>query len=166
MRCVARILAALNRKYGRQLDEPELEDLAQDTTIAVWRKLDRYDGRAALETWVYRFCFLELMKRLRQRRSGLALIEDLPERADHEPLAPPVSHASDHEEVYRGLARLDPDEAAIVRLRFFEELTFEEAGARLGIPDNTAKSRFYRGIRKLKELLGETTMNRMERGKS
>ena len=67
--CIPRMLARRNSDYGGPLDDDELRDLAQETIVAVWRKLETYDGRASLETWAYRFCVFELLHRLRQKRS-------------------------------------------------------------------------------------------------
>src|SRR5262245_47547866 len=56
MRCIPKILSVLNARSGRPLDGHDLRDLTQDTLMAVWKKLDRFEGRASLETWAYRFC--------------------------------------------------------------------------------------------------------------
>ena len=48
MKCVPRILAALNAKMGRPLDEHDLADLSQDTVVLVLQKLDQYAAKAPL----------------------------------------------------------------------------------------------------------------------
>src|SRR5688572_30807608 len=65
MRCVSRILAHKNAQYGNALSEEEVEDVAQEALLAVWRNLEKFEGRGALEAWVYRVCFLELLVGLR-----------------------------------------------------------------------------------------------------
>jgi DNA-directed RNA polymerase specialized sigma24 family protein len=40
-----------------------------------------------------------------------------------------------------------------VRLKHLAELTFADIGVRLGMSENTAKSLYYRGLVKLRELL-------------
>ena len=61
MRCVPGILAALNARCGRQLDEHLLADVVQDVLIVVWSKLPEFQGTGRLELWVYRICQFELM---------------------------------------------------------------------------------------------------------
>ena len=154
--CVPRMLAARNRKLGRPLGPAELEDLAQDTLLALWRKLERYNGSAALESWVYSFCFLELMKRLRRERNAPHPLAESLEGSPLEPHAPAQVAAVEQEHVLAALEGLEPDEAEILRLKHFDDLTFEEIGAALGLSPNTAKTRYYRGLRKLRQRLGGT----------
>lgn len=152
MHCVPSILASQNSRLGRALTTVEIQDLAQDALLTIWKKLDTFAGLSGLETWVYRICCLELLNAIRrQRRRGRAakLDEELP-------AAPAVAHAPnllEYEHVHRGLERIEPEAADVIRLRHFQELSFDEIAARLSIPVNTSKTRYYRGLRKLQEML-------------
>ncbi len=159
MRCVPRMLAAKNARMGRPLDDAELEDLVQESLYAIWRKLDTYAGRAALETWFYRFCFLELVRRVAQARRTPAPLTDV-ENALPAAITSERPGPFELEHVYRGLERLEPDEADAIRAKHLEELTFDEIGARLGVSPNTVKTRYYRGMLKLRSILGVPTKTR------
>lgn len=156
MRCVARILGASNARAGRPFDAQELEDLVQETLTAVWRKLPNYDASAALETWVHRFCQLEFLRKLRTKSRGRLVLEESLEGSPYEPQAPPVRSVLDDQHLLEGLERLEPDVASVLRLKHYEDLTFEDIGARLGTSPNTAKTRYYRGLRKLRAELEKT----------
>ena len=158
LRCVPRILAARNARIGSPLGGHELEDLSQDTLCVVWRKLGEYNGSARLETWVFRFCFLELLKRLRDRRNTPRPTADL--EVSQEWASSSSAGSIDFDDIHQGLARIEPDEAEVVRLKHFEGLTLREVGERLGQSENTIKGRYYRGIRKLRVLLTERTPER------
>lgn len=151
MKVAHRLLVVQNRRLGQPLDEAAVEDVAQDATLSAWRKLEEYEGRASLETWVYRFCFLELMNaiRHRHRRSTLQLSAvDVPTRDDQAPVG---------EGLGRYLRHLSPREAEAVRLRHVEDLAFEEIATTLDVSVSSAKTHYYRAIEKLRTVVQETT---------
>ncbi|MCC6782074.1 MAG: sigma-70 family RNA polymerase sigma factor [Planctomycetes bacterium] len=151
MSCIPRILDALAKRSAAFRSPEERRELAQEVFARVWAKLPGFVGHATLETWVYRFCALTLVERLRARRREpgdahellAALAADEPRR-----LAAP-----DALRVQAAVAGLDADEAAIVEARHFDGATFEEAAARLQISPNTAKTRYYRAIERLRREL-------------
>ena len=46
----------------------EAEDLLQETLLAAWRGLERFDGRSSLRTWLYRIATNRCLNALRDRR--------------------------------------------------------------------------------------------------
>jgi RNA polymerase sigma-70 factor (ECF subfamily) len=144
LQCVPRILAARNARAGRPLGEDDVLEAAQEVIARVWSQLGEFRGQSALESWVYRFCEFELVNAVRRkRRSPQAVVaETLVQPAGSEPV--------DCERVYQGLDRLLPEEAAVVRLKHFSELTFEEIAVRERAPLATVKSRYYRAMEKLR----------------
>ena len=57
------------------------------------------------------------------------------------------------EELAVALGELPADQRAVVHLKLWEGLTFEEIAAALDIPPNTAASRYRYGLDKLRERL-------------
>jgi RNA polymerase sigma-70 factor (ECF subfamily) len=57
------------------------------------------------------------------------------------------------------LDRLEPQEAAVLRLRYLGDLTLAATALQLGVPEGTVKTRFYRSLVKLRALL-ETPKDR------
>ncbi|MCA8962775.1 MAG: sigma-70 family RNA polymerase sigma factor [Planctomycetes bacterium] len=152
LECVPRIVWALNRKLGQPLLDDEISDLSQDIVLSVWRRRDTFEGRARLETWVYRFCYLEFMNRRRKstRRRTLPIDEA------GELGASPITEGSEYldlEALEQGLQELGPPEEDIVRLKHYEELTFREIGERLNMPGSSVKTCYYRGIEWLRTRL-------------
>lgn len=147
--CVPRILARFNQRMGGCMAGDDLRDMTQDVLVEVWRRLDDYDGQAPLEAWVYGFCYHAFMNatRKRQRRGRMEGIDDVgdPEGSGADVL--------DYGFLYRGLESLDGSEAQVIRMKHFGELTFDQIGERLELSPNTAKTTYYRGIRRLAERL-------------
>ena len=57
--------------------------------------------------------------------------------------------------VRQALAQLPAEQAEVVVMKIWHELTFQEIGETLAIPANTAASRYRYGLAKLRDLLGE-----------
>jgi len=151
LQLVPRVLAVLNQRRGGRLDAHELADLSQDVVLLVLRKLDTFFGAGSFDGWLYRICELELLNWLRKRRRGPVLVEDW--TADAEPAGPGA--ANDDGRVALALHRLGGYEAEIIRLRVQEDMPFEEIAARLRVTPANAKTRYYRGLARLQEMLAD-----------
>jgi RNA polymerase sigma-70 factor (ECF subfamily) len=149
LRCVPKILVVKNSHLGRPLSDPDLEDLVQETVLTIWKRLASYEGRASLETWAYRFCHFVLLRHLRglDRRALEKMIEV------KDPSGARAWSPARFEEVYHALSRVRPSESELLHLRHFEHLSFEEIGARLGLPPSTVKNHYRRAAARLRELL-------------
>lgn len=150
---VPRLLASINAGKGGPLSTHDLEDLAQETLLTIWDKLDQFQGTGTLEIWFYRFCYLKFMNRVRSQ-SRAARFRDDGESLEVDAGAAPRAWAIEYLDLETGFDRLEPGEAEIVRLKHFAGLTFEEIGRRLAISPNTAKTRYYRGLSELRRVLG------------
>lgn len=53
--------------------------------------------------------------------------------------------------IARALAELPAEQRHVVELKFFQEFTFHDIAGQLGISPNTAKTRLYGALRKLRQ---------------
>jgi len=152
MGCVPRMLSVMNRRLARPLPREDIEDLVQDTLVTIWRRLGDYSGKASLETWSYPFCRYHLANRIRAhaRRPYHVPIEAAPTEY-HE-----LNKLFEFEDIYSAMERLDSFTADIIRLKHYEQLSFVEVSERLRLSPNTAKTRYYRGLARLRTLLAPT----------
>ncbi|MCA8949471.1 MAG: sigma-70 family RNA polymerase sigma factor [Planctomycetes bacterium] len=151
VRCVPRMLAALNARRGRPFREHDLADLSQDTIVVALRKLPEFQPFAAFEAWLYRLCCYEFLNALRRRDRAR---RNEHQTADFEALERSAANSAEpNDDVHLALERLGGAEAATIRLKHFEGLTFPEIARRMGVSENTAKTRYYRGLSRLERLL-------------
>ena len=152
--CLMAMLRYQSRRLGAPLSEHELEEVAQDTVVALWSKLASYKGRASLETWAFRFATLELLKAIqrhaRRPAAPLPLDAELDPAAEVEPEAEPKLGPA---ELLAGLESLEPATARVIRRRHHDEASFDDIAAAEGLPLNTVKARYYRGLARLREHL-------------
>ncbi len=138
-----------HRRMGLPLSTHEMEDATQNALCAIWRKLDRFDGRGCLQAWAYGFGVLEILKAVEQksrRRRPLELSPDI-EPSFETPNSERV------EAVARALAQLPASDRGIVERKHFEGSTFESIGTALRCSTNTIKSRYYRALGRMKQAM-------------
>jgi RNA polymerase sigma-70 factor (ECF subfamily) len=124
--------------------ESDIEDSCQDVFVAIHRKLDGFEGRSSLKTWIYGICLRVASDRRRRAHVRRELpVADLPSRAV-EP-----TQVDDYE---RGRARallsalldqLDEDKRAVFVLYEIEGLPMKEIAKAVGCPLQTAYSRLH-----------------------
>jgi RNA polymerase sigma-70 factor (ECF subfamily) len=151
LQVVPGMVTAQNQRAGRPLDPVDEVDVVQDCWLAIWRKLATFEGHARLETWVYRFCFQEFMNAMRGKLRRKVREADLEDGID-ERLENALPLEIDEERLECLLDALGGQEAALLRLKHFEGLTFQQIGQRLELSPNTAKAVYYRGLRRLHAL--------------
>lgn len=130
-------------------DAAGADDLAQETFLLAWRKLDQFRGDARFSTWLHRIaysCFLQAYR----RQPRLANETDGGE-AERVPALP---HAMDLElDFERAMRRLTPTEQTVLLHCVQMGLSHEEAAYVLALPLGTVKTHATRGKAKLKTWL-------------
>ncbi len=129
-------------------------DATQETFLAVFRKADRFSGKSAFSTWLYRVavntCY-DALRRTRRRPTS-----PLPEHTD--PIDPAsgdeIAAADVRPSIEAALGELPVEFRAAVILSDLEGLALQEVGDLLGVPVGTVKSRVFRGRRLLADALG------------
>jgi len=162
MRCVPRFLKGQNERFGRPLDRAELDDVAQNVMLLVWRKLPQFEGRAPLENWVFRICHLEMFAEMRRKKRRPTLDPDRIDVTAADPRMPVDVLAI--ERVLRLLDGLPENQARIIRMKQFELRTFDEIAAELSMSPNTVKTTYYRTLVRLQDQLGPDTDEARESG--
>lgn len=132
-------------------DHAGADDLAQETFVLAWRKLDQFRGEARFGTWLYRIahaCFLQHCRsRGRRWRQEMALAPD-DAAFGHE--ARPPELGLDLDAALRHLS--EPQRAALLYCVQLG-LSHEEAALVMDLPLGTVKTHVLRGKARLRELL-------------
>jgi RNA polymerase sigma-70 factor (ECF subfamily) len=141
------------------------EDLSQSIFVKVWQALPKFDGRAALSTWLYTIARNTCLTAL-ERERRLVPLEDFAEVADDD--GDPMlfgREAAGHEtagqaaaeyDVMKLLDQLPEPYRRVVVLFYLEDRSCEEVGELLSMPTGTVKALLHRGRKKLAALAGES----------
>lgn len=129
----------------------DAEDAVQEVFARVAREAGRLrrvgDIRAYLFTAARNAAFTLL--RSRRRRSELQEAAQSVFRSELESGGPPVESAA----LCEALAGLPVEQREVLVLKVYDEMTFEEIAAVLGVSHNTAASRYRYGVAKLRQAL-------------
>ena len=131
-------------------DRAAAEDVQQQVFTEVWRRAGDYDPRrAGLLTWVLTIARSRAIDHLRRR---VPEPRD-PQRPDARTVASGDDALLERWRVAQLLSRLPEAERALLRLRFYDELSQSEISAATGIPIGTVKARMVRGLTRLREMI-------------
>ncbi len=140
-------------------------DLAQDAFVRAYRALATFDQVRPFGPWIARVAASVALDWLERKRVPTVPLPRPPGRADGEPgeeALPDESaeperlylEAEEREAIRRAILALPPHYRAVVELRHFQELTYDEIASTLGIPLSDVKSHLFRARRLLRRSLG------------
>lgn len=124
-------------------------DLLQDVFLSVYRNLASYRGDASFSAWLYRIATFRCTDHLRRKRPGFTEFEEVPDVEAVNP-AQRLESARSNGDIMRLLSTLPNDQRQVIELKFFQNFTFDEIAGQLGISSNTAKSRLYAALKKMR----------------
>lgn len=126
--------------YGYLRNREDALDAVQSTACSALEKRRSLRNPDALGPWTRRVLHNVCMDILRRRGRETPLTEEEPSLA----ASPP------EESLEEELSRLSPEIQAVLRLRFYEELSLREIAAVTGANLSTVKTRLYTGLKKLR----------------
>ena len=140
----------------------EAEELAQDIFLKAFEKLNRFRGRSAFSTWLYRIAYNSAISQARRKRPpsfGMdeRTLANLPD-SDADRLEEWVGKEERLDALTRAVERLEPEERALVTLFYYEEHSVGECAAITELTEGNVKVRLHR-IRKKLYLLVNSEIN-------
>ncbi len=148
----AELIEPLRRFLARRTDPATADDVLSETLLVCWRRFDEMPPDAPL-SWAYavaRNCLANARRsaQRQERVAGRLVAVDRPrEGADPD--------ESRDDVVHEALARLRPEEAELLRLWAWEQLTPAEIATMLDVTPNAVSIRLLRARGKLKAEIGK-----------
>jgi RNA polymerase sigma-70 factor (ECF subfamily) len=136
-------------------------DLMQDTFLSVFRSLNTFRGESSFKSWLLKIAHYRCIEFYRRRKKTVDL-DAVPEAFNEEgENCPELSVVSQQqgENLVGAMSLLPVNQRAVIEMKFFQFLTFEDIAKQLGISTNTVKSRLYAGLGKMKHVLEVANVN-------
>lgn len=153
----------LNILYLQLGNTPDLEDLAQEVFIKVFKNVKNFRGESQFSTWLYRIAVNVSYDYKRKSKDIYSLDDPLKEdeedtfekiipNNDEDPLS--IIEGEELRNKLRKLIKELPKEyQEVLILREYEGLSYEEISKILNCPIGTVESRLFRARKELKEKL-------------
>ena len=130
-------------------------DLMQDTFVAVCRNLSGFRGDASFKSWLLKIAHYRCIEFYRRKKPTVDF-DEVPEAYEQtDEFCPELAMVVDQQnvELIKAMSELPVNQRAVIEMKFFQFLTFEDIAVQLGISSNTVKSRLYAGLSKMKQVL-------------
>jgi RNA polymerase sigma factor (sigma-70 family) len=132
------------------------EELAQECFIKVCVALKARIMPTQFRPWIYRIATnlcKDLWRKSAFRSEVLVEQDKLTSFPEGETVLSIMEKQWEREEIIQALAELPEDNRQIVVLRFYEDLKLEEIAEIVEMPVNTVKSRLYKSLKRLAQVL-------------
>ena len=136
-------------------DREDARDVAQTAFLKVLENLDRFDSRYRFFSWLYRIALNEALDVI-GRRGRQTELTDV--HAAEDDLLGELTAADLGARVRGALDDLSPDHRAVLVLRHYQELTYEQISEVLELPDSTVKSRLFEARERLSARLADVVV--------
>ena len=142
-------------------NEATAEDLISEVFLDIWRQAGKFEGRAAVSTWMLSIARFKALSTLRKRPEEELDAETAERIEDHADDPETTLAKKDKGAALRQcLSALSAEHREIIDLVYYHEKSVEEAAAIVGIPEATVKTRMFYARKKLSELLKEQGIDR------
>ncbi|MCO5052431.1 MAG: RNA polymerase sigma factor [Verrucomicrobiae bacterium] len=137
-------------------DEADTRDVLQEVFIKLVRQPNLLQGVRDLRSFLIRLAHNAAIDLIRRRDTRRKYHDQLGEQLERVSAFTPAEKPD--EQTFRttlskALGELPPDQRAVLHLKLWEGLTFEQIAGALEIPPNTAASRYRYGLDKLRDQL-------------
>ncbi len=125
------------------------EEVAQDAFFKAYKGLRKFEGRSSFSTWIYRITYREAISRLRKNKerqvdlndtSGNYQLLDVDEQA-----LKGFENQDRRRFLKEALAHLKSEEAAVLTLFYFDELSVDEISEVTQLSVSNVKVKLHRG---------------------
>ncbi len=150
--------AQLVRKYlrSRMNSETIIDDIVQETLIAIHQGRHSYLEGRAIEPWIYAICRNRMIDHFRKaNRISLneVLVAEFIDQQDDSPTADDASTAAT-DQLNEALGRLPEKQRKIVEYLKIEDLSIKEVAALTGMTEGSIKVAAHRAYEKIRQLIG------------
>jgi RNA polymerase sigma-70 factor (ECF subfamily) len=152
-------------------NEEDAEEVASDVFLKVFRSLDTFRMDSKFSTWLFAIAYNSAISRLRKRKSRKKDAEiysfdedniDYSNLADINNSIESIETAERRKFINEAIKQLEPDEAAIINMFYFDGLRIAEICEVTGLKKSNVKIKLHRSRKKLSVFLSKALKNELD----
>ena len=131
----------------------DADDMTQDCYLRALRGWRQFDGRSSRQAWLFTIARRTRADWFRQKKREIAAVNLQDTERLRQVAAEP--NAGNIEKVWDAVRNLKAEHNQVIHMRFAAGLSYAEIAHALGVPIGTVRSRLHRGLRDIRERIGE-----------
>ena len=129
------------------------DDVLQNTFIRVYKSIDKFEGKSALHTWMYRIAYNESMRLIeKNKKKSYASIDEI--SSNHlEALFEEEYFDGDEikKKLHKIIDGLKEKQKRVFQMKYFDDLSFRQIADILNVSESTLKSTYYTVVKIIEE---------------
>jgi RNA polymerase sigma-70 factor (ECF subfamily) len=140
-------------------NKEEAEEVAQDAFYKAYKNLKSFKGEADFSTWLYRIVHNTAISKLRGRKQATADISEIENKmSEHNFFENNIHRLEINEKkkiLKQALMQLKEDDAFVLILYYYKELSVEEISQTTGLSASNVKVKLHRGRKQMQLVLSK-----------
>ena len=130
----------------------DAKDMAQETFLKAYRKINKFGGRSKFSTWLYRIAVNNCLNFIKKRRPTEELFEEITGSQKDDPVQI-YKNKKFREMIYAAVAKLPKVQKAVFTLRTLQDFSYQEISDILKKPVSTIKVNHHLAVKNLRNRL-------------
>ena len=130
----------------------DARDIAQETFIKSYRKINKFHGRSQFSTWLYRIAVNNCLNYLKKQRPTEEIYDEMMSDGKDDPVQR-YKNKKLREKIYDAVAKLPTVQRAVFTLRTLEDMSYQEVSEILKKPISTIKVNHHLAVKNLRNHL-------------
>ena len=130
----------------------DASDMAQETFIKAYRKINKFDGRSQFSTWLYRIAVNNCLNYIKKQRPTEEIYDEMMSGGKDDPVERYRSKKL-KEIIYEAVSNLPTVQRAVFTLRTLEDMSYQEVSDILKKPISTIKVNHHLAVKNLRNYM-------------
>jgi len=130
----------------------DARDMAQETFLKAYRKINKFKGRSKFSTWLYRIAVNNCLNYIKKQKPTEELFEEITSKGQDDPVQI-LQGKRFREKIQAAVTKLPEVQKAVFTLRTLEDLSYQEVSEILKKPVSTVKVNHHLAVKNLRNYL-------------